>query len=84
MSLITQLLAFAARLGQEDKAIHTALASKAAAGHTHAFGDITGKPTTLAGYGITDAGGGAEIDQLLLDLGDLSTDFVAAYEAELA
>ncbi|MBX0328676.1 pyocin knob domain-containing S74 family peptidase [Oscillochloris sp. ZM17-4] len=24
-------------------------------GHTHAFGDLTGKPTTLAGYGITDA-----------------------------
>lgn len=24
-------------------------------GHTHVWGDITGKPTTLAGYGITDA-----------------------------
>ena len=23
-------------------------------GHTHAFGEITGKPTTLAGYGVTD------------------------------
>ena len=23
--------------------------------HTHAFGNLTGKPTTLAGYGITDA-----------------------------
>lgn len=24
-------------------------------GHTHSFASITGKPTTLAGYGITDA-----------------------------
>lgn len=29
--------------------------SKADQNHTHAFSDITGKPTTLAGYGITDA-----------------------------
>jgi hypothetical protein len=27
----------------------------AAANHTHAFGSLTSKPTTLAGYGITDA-----------------------------
>lgn len=27
----------------------------AAAGHSHAWGAITGKPTTLGGYGITDA-----------------------------
>lgn len=27
----------------------------AAASHSHAFADITSKPTTLAGYGITDA-----------------------------
>ncbi|THD15383.1 hypothetical protein CI793_13535 [Anoxybacillus ayderensis] len=29
--------------------------SKADQNHTHAFSDITGKPTTLAGYGITNA-----------------------------
>lgn len=29
----------------------------AAAAHTHAWADITGEPTTLAGYGITDAQG---------------------------
>ena len=32
-----------------------AAGSYAAASHTHAFADLTGKPTTLAGYGITDA-----------------------------
>lgn len=34
--------------------------------HTHAFADLTSKPTTLAGYGIVDGGGGGgggSIDQ---------------------
>jgi hypothetical protein len=31
------------------------LAGKAAASHTHPWGQITGTPTTLSGYGITDA-----------------------------
>lgn len=31
----------------------------AAASHTHDWGDITGAPTTLAGYGITDAASSA-------------------------
>lgn len=31
-----------------------ALAGKSDTGHTHAFADITAKPTTIAGYGITD------------------------------
>jgi len=36
--------------------LNTALAGKASTSHTHAWADITsGLPTTLAGYGITDA-----------------------------
>ena len=29
--------------------------------HTHAFGNLTGKPTTLSGYGITDADTSAQV-----------------------
>ena len=35
--------------------ISTALAGKSDTGHSHAFSEITSTPTTLAGYGITDA-----------------------------
>jgi hypothetical protein len=35
--------------------LQTALDAKAASSHTHAFSALTSKPTTLAGYGITDA-----------------------------
>ena len=35
--------------------VETALADKSDTGHTHAFSTITNKPTTLGGYGITDA-----------------------------
>lgn len=38
----------------ENKAIVAALAGKSDEGHVHAFADLTDKPTTLAGYGITD------------------------------
>ena len=38
----------------ENKAVVAALAGKSDEGHTHAFADLTDKPTTLAGYGITD------------------------------
>jgi len=47
--------------GVESDPIFTAwlatnpLSAYAVAGHTHSFADITSKPTTLAGYGITDA-----------------------------
>ena len=34
--------------------LQTALDGKSNTGHTHAFADLTAKPTTLAGYGITD------------------------------
>lgn len=41
--------------------LNTALAGKAATSHAHAWADITsGKPTTLAGYGITDAATSAQ------------------------
>jgi hypothetical protein len=33
--------------------------------HSHAFADLTAKPTTLAGYGITDAYTNAQVDTLL-------------------
>ncbi|AXS39273.1 hypothetical protein [Breoghania sp. L-A4] len=39
----------------------TGLAGKSDTGHTHAFGDLTGKPTTLSGYGITDGRTAAQI-----------------------
>lgn len=39
----------------QGKAIQAALDGKADATHSHAFTDLTDKPTTLAGYGITDA-----------------------------
>jgi hypothetical protein len=32
----------------------SALSGKAAAAHTHDWADITGEPTTLAGYGLGD------------------------------
>jgi hypothetical protein len=41
-----------------------ALAGKADAGHVHTFAQITEKPTTLTGYGITDAYTEAEADSL--------------------
>lgn len=51
---------FAARDGGvaaiEDVAgLDAALAGKASADHGHSFASLTGKPTTLAGYGISDA-----------------------------
>ena len=38
----------------ENKAVVAALAGKSDEGHVHAFADLSDKPTTLAGYGITD------------------------------
>jgi len=37
-------------------ATQTALDGKSDVGHTHTFASLTDKPTTLAGYGITDGG----------------------------
>lgn len=39
----------------QNKVVQAALAGKADTGHGHAFADLTDKPTTLEGYGITDA-----------------------------
>lgn len=36
-------------------AIASSLSNKSDVGHTHSFAEITGKPTTVGGYGITDA-----------------------------
>lgn len=38
----------------ENKAVVAALAGKSDSTHVHKFEDLTDKPTTLAGYGITD------------------------------
>lgn len=40
----------------------------ALAGHGHTFASLTGKPTTLAGYGITNAYTKTEVDQRVADL----------------
>ena len=39
----------------QNKVLNAALSGKSDAGHAHAFSEITDTPTTLAGYGITDA-----------------------------
>jgi hypothetical protein len=41
------------------------LANFAAANHTHTFGSITSKPTTIAGYGITDAYTKNEVESIV-------------------
>ena len=41
--------------GAFNKAFGTTAGTVAEGNHSHAFSAITGKPTTLAGYGITDA-----------------------------
>jgi hypothetical protein len=38
-------------------ALQTQIDGKAASAHTHSFASLTGTPTTLSGYGITDAQG---------------------------
>lgn len=43
------------------ESIKAALDTKPAAGHTHAFAELTDKPTTLSGYGISDARTAAQI-----------------------
>ena len=35
--------------------VDTRLDTKSNTGHTHTFASLTSKPTTLSGYGITDA-----------------------------
>lgn len=44
------------------------LAGKSDTGHTHTFASLTSKPTTLSGYGITNAYTESEVDDLLDDI----------------
>ena len=48
-----------------QSSINSLLAGKSDTGHTHTFASITSKPTTLAGYGITDAYTSSQVDSLL-------------------
>lgn len=58
----------AAQVGAYTTAqVDTALAGKSDVGHTHTFASLTSKPTTLAGYGITDGALDADLDALALD-----------------
>ena len=53
-----KLDAIEAAIESHDASLSTltsGLSAKADASHTHSFSSLTGKPTTLAGYGITDA-----------------------------
>ena len=50
----------------------TLLAGKSDTGHTHTFASLTSKPTTLAGFGITDAYTQTEIDTALSGKSDTS------------
>ncbi|MHA7881713.1 pyocin knob domain-containing protein [Nitratireductor rhodophyticola] len=66
-SQIVEIQRVATALDQADtkaKEISDALAALNAAydAHTHAYGDLTGRPTTVAGFGITDAYTKTEID----------------------
>lgn len=47
--------------GSAAKTISYNTVGAAKAVHSHAFSDITGKPTTLAGYGITDGASDADL-----------------------
>jgi hypothetical protein len=49
--------------------------------HTHAFSNLTGKPTTLAGYGITDAYTETEVDSAIsVALANLTGNASAAFD----
>ena len=45
--------------------LSTVLSNKSDVGHSHSFASLTGKPTTLAGFGITNAYTIPEVDSLL-------------------
>jgi len=71
---------FAAFSGSSGKVIKDSgkrAADFAAAVHTHSWSDITGEPTTLGGYGITDAYTKAEIDTSLNGKQPLDADLTA-------
>ena len=62
----------------QNKAVKAALDGKSDAGHVHAFADLTAKPTTLAGYGITDAETSGAAAQALEDAKAYTDQEVAA------
>ena len=49
----------------------------ASSGHTHTFASLTSKPTTLSGYGITDAYTKTGVDDLLSNKSDKATKITA-------
>ena len=62
--------------GSANASITVAVANDS---HTHAFGNLTGKPTTLSGYGITDAASDSELSTALS--GKVSTNSAQAMRA---
>ncbi|MEI2387473.1 phage tail protein [Breoghania sp. JC706] len=67
-------------------ALSDGLATKADSDHTHAFSEVTGTPTTLAGYGIADGRTAEQIaDEIASAINGLAdTAYVDAHIAELA
>lgn len=53
--------------------LQSALDGKSATGHTHTFVSLTNKPTTLSGFGITDAYTKAEVNSLANYVGRYSS-----------
>nr|DAI84379.1 MAG TPA: tail protein [Caudoviricetes sp.] len=59
-------------------------------GHTHTFASLTSKPTTIAGYGITDAYTKAQVDSKYLPLaggtitGALTVNGIATFKSKVA
>lgn len=62
--------------GSANASITVAVANDS---HTHAFANVTGKPTTLAGYGITDAASDSDLSSGLS--GKVSTNSAQALHA---
>lgn len=58
--------------------LQAALDLKSVVGHTHSFASLTSKPTTLTGFGITDAYTETEVDSLLSGKADNSHTHLAA------
>lgn len=71
--------------------LQTALDGKSNTGHTHSFADLTSKPTTLVGYGVTDAVnttstqtiGGKKVFTSEIDLAALASDPSSPTDGEL-
>ena len=65
--------------GTSSLTIGTTASTAAAGNHSHAFSEITSKPTTLSGYGITDAASSSHTHTLTIasDTGTSSLDMAA-------